>query len=257
MATSWRTRPWPTRAAGEPVHISLTQQIDPEHRTPDADRRTPVNWISADLAPVLPDSLVGSQHLQLHVRGGPEDTEPTSGTFGQGTTPGWDQQQTRDAMTRVRSRDLGSVQARRFQPAPSRDGAYHVEVVPGTPLDGASPSTVALRHVTGVGAANDPHARTGQRIRRWRDRWIDRHMFGVEQRPVYLRHAYADHERPSAGGQYAGPFPTGGWFGRHGIGSPDHFVAPMERRVPRPWDESQTTDGTPAPVDFGLTPWGL
>jgi hypothetical protein len=261
VVASWRDKRWASKAAAPPISVRTAAEIDPQHMTPDPNRY-PVDWIASELAPTLPLELMGDQLLQLPTHGGPVDREPVSHEYGVGAGPGLTDAQNRAVMEPWHQADLGSAEARRYQSQAARDGAYHVEVVPDMIGDGNSPETVTLREVTGVGAANDPFARRAQRIWRWRDRWIDRHMYGVEQRPVYLRNAFtATAVPPGPASAYTSPYPTAPatWGGRAGIGTPDQLVMPQERRIPRPWDEAYTTDPTAAAggTGYGLTSWGL
>jgi hypothetical protein len=247
-----KAEPWP----------ALVAPLDPQHEDPNPNLVAgQVNWVADTLVPMLPDELIGDQYLQLPVVGGPLDMEPETHTYGVGPGPGLSDEQNRAVMERWHTTDRGAPEARRWQPQAARDGSYSVDVVPDGD-GGASPATVALRHETGLGEPNDPHARRGYRIQRVRSRWIDRHMWGVAKRPVHLRNAYVDPSQPQeALGQYVTPFPggTAGWSGRDGMGTtPDQAVMPQERRTPRPWDEGYTTDGTVATgAGFGLGSWGL
>lgn len=259
MPRSWHDRPWLVATQQRPWP-ALVAPRDPQHGTPDANIvPQQLNWVADTLAPTFPDEMIGDQYLQLPVMGGPHDMEPESHAYGVGPGPGLDDAENRIVTGRWHEQDRGATEARRWQPQAARDGSYNVDVVPDE--DGfSSPSTVALRHETGLGQPNDPHARRGYRIQRFRDRFIDRHMWGVSKRPAYLRNAYVDPGQPrDALGPYVSPYVGGGGgSGRHGIGSPDQLVMPQERRTPRPWDEGFTTDGTAQQgAEFGLGSWGL
>jgi hypothetical protein len=160
-----------------------------------------------------------------------------------------------DERTDAHARDLGSVDARRIQPAASRDGSWHVAVIDDVPGEGNSPDYA--RHAeSGVGAVRDPHARIGRRIVRWRDRWIDMHRWEPEGRPHVVRTAYHAADVPGGAdlGPRVSPEPL---YARAGQVVPDdRMVWPVERRSPRPWDEVGLLDGVSS-GDGGLTVWGL
>lgn len=257
MPTAWRDRPWVV-ARTAPTSADLQPGPDPQHLDPDPNPVPgQIDWRQDTLVPTLPAELMGDQWLQLPVPGGPLDLEPESHDYGPGAGPGLTEMQSREVMAPWHGADRGAPAARRWQRAPTRDGAYHVNVVADEASE-ASPSTVALRETAGVGVAHDPHARRGYRIQRWRERFIDMHRYGVQKRPVYIRNAYTPPVQPGQVTQYTSPFPTLGWSGQGGIGSPDQWRVAQERRTPRPWDEAMTTDGTlTGGLDQGLGRWGL
>lgn len=244
------------------AQMALVAPTDVQHLAPDPELVPgQVTWVADTLVPSLPDDMMGDQFLQLPLVGGPLDMEPVSHAYGLGVGPGLSDAENRAVTGPWHAEDKGSVQSRRWQATAARDGSYNVDVVPDEAGD-TSPQTVTLRHVTGVGQPNSPDARTGYRIQRWRDRYIDRHMWGAEKRPVYLRNAYVSPALPappaSPASQYTSPYPGGGWSGQWGMGTPDQLVMPQERRTPRPWDESATTDpSSRAVADHGLGSWGL
>lgn len=258
MPTTWRDRPWVAARQAQAVP-GFVQPTDPQHGQPAPDMVPgQITWVADTLVPTLPPELMGDQMLQLPVMGGPLDLEPQSHAYGLGGGPGLDELQTQQVTDRWHEQDRGATAARRYQPVAARDGAYHVDIIPDGDAD-TSPETVALRHETGVGRPNDPHARRAQRIWRWRERFIDRHMWGTSKRPAYLRNAYTPPITDAPTSQYSSPFPGGGVpWATGGMGTPDKLVAPQERRTPRPWDEAFTVDATDrAAADHGLGSWGL
>jgi hypothetical protein len=256
MPASWRDRGWAAARRAQP-DVPLVPGTDPEHATPGPDEQ--VTWVADTMVATLPPELVGDQLLQLPAIGGPVDRDPHDPMLGQGGGHYTDAEN-RAVMGPYHRADPGTVASRRWQPPGSRDGAYHVDVVPDPhpASDGTSPQTLVVREQTGYGTPLDPGARLGQRIQRWRDRWIDRHMWGVEPHPAYVRNAYTGRGVPAGPrSQYSSPYPTNQWSGKGGIGTPDQLVMPTERRVPRPWGEDQTTDPTTGAPDQALGSWGL
>lgn len=257
MAYSGGWRRWVANASGQPVR--LEPPIDAQHLDP-ADNTMPVHWEQDTAQYPLPDELVGGQYIQPPVAGGPLDYTPVSHDVGSGVRPGDSPRQAQIVRGIDHEQDYGAVQARRYAPADSRDGAWHVDIIDDTRNGGASPRQLD-RKVTGIEGSDDAYARTGRRIWRWRDRFIDRHMWGVDFRPALIRNAYtAPQSGPQSNGdQYTSPAPLMTSGGTDGIGTGDKFRLAQVRRVPRPWDEELATDGTAyqSTTTDGLTVWGL
>jgi hypothetical protein len=254
------TGAWKRSTIVEPK-TRLVQPTDPQHLEPDPNPGQPRNWVADTLMPSLPDELLGDQLLQLPLlTSGPIDRTPEDHAYGMGRGAAQTTFQSQDERGEWHGDDRGAVEARRYIAAGSRDGSWNVDIIADTNNVGDSPQTVARRNLTGLEhPENDPYARRAQRIWRWRDRWIDRHMWGAEYRPVRIPNAYtAPAQAPQSNGdQYTSPAPTLAWSGRAGIGSGDQFVTPQERRTPRPWDEPMTTDAIGGTSNFGLGSWGL
>lgn len=239
--------------------VRLHPNVDPEHLDPDPNT-IETHWQQDTAQRSLPDELVGGQYILPPVAGGPVDMTPETHDFGEGVGHGESTLAAQDERGRVHSEDYGSVDARRYIAADSRDGAWHVDVIQDARNAGDSPAQLERKR-TGVEGVNDPGARLAQRIWRWRDRWIDRHMWGVDFRPSLIRNAYSAPNAAAQGNgdQYTSPAPLYGWSGQAGIGTPDQFRVAQVRRVPRPWDEEMATDGTGTGgvTTDGLTVWGL
>jgi hypothetical protein len=260
---------WKKTAVTQP-DVPLVQAADPSHgftgHESVYDPNLNENWVDDTLAPGLTSDLLGDQLLQLPTYGGPVDRSTDTGHEGDGDGQTYPMSTltAQDYRGQVMDADLGSVEARRWRPVDARDGAYHVVVLDDVPGDG-TPGTAqnTLRQITGVGAANSPDARVGRKIKRWRDRWIDMHRWDPEERASVLRYAYTapakqEQDRITGlGDQYVSPFPTLAMYGAEGIGTPDQFVTPSQRRAPRPWDEAMTDNGYATGGDYGLGTWGL
>lgn len=251
---------WRRNVVNEPK-VRLVAPVDPQHLTPDPNPGQPVNWVSDTIVPALPDELLGDQLLQLpFVHHGPIDNTPEDHAYGMAPGPGMKTLAAQDERMEWHEDDRGAVAARRFISPGSRDGSWNVDIIPDTDNRGDSPTTVALRNLTGLEhPENDPYARRARRIWRWRDRWIDRHMWGAEYRPLRIPNAYSapSQAAQSNGDQYTSPAPTLAWSGQAGIGTADQFVVPQERRTPRPWDEPMTGDALGGAANYGLGSWGL
>ena len=250
----WRR--WVSAQAG--ADVRLVQPTDPEHLDPSANTAE-VHWTQDTPQYPLPVDMVGGQYLQPPVAGGPLDYTPESHDVGTGVGHGDPVLVAQDRRGVEHSEDYGAVDARRYIAADSRDGAWHVDVIPDTAGHGASPGQLA-RKVTGVEGSDDQFARSGRRIWRWRDRFIDRHMWGVDFRPALIRNAYSAPQTgvQDNGDQYTSPAPLMAANGQAGIGTPDKFRYAQVRRIPRPWDEELAIDGTTSgQTADGLTVWGL
>lgn len=235
------TGAWRRTATTQP-RVRLVPGPDPQHASPDANPNG-VDWIQSAIAPSLPDDMIGDQYLippsPLLLVDADVDTHEGTGNH---------------------AADLGSSDVRLYQPVASRDGGYHVAIIEDTPGMGDSPDTPRQRFEQGVGISQDPYARLGRRIARWRDRYVDMHRWGPEMRPALVKNAYAAVQSPpvSDGNQYTSPTPLVAQFGDYGVGTPDQLIWPVERRSPRPWDESATTDGSElSEAAYGLGVWGL
>jgi hypothetical protein len=256
------TGAWAQRAATPTPAVPLKPGPDPEHLTPtdniDVAAGNPL-WVASAPAPDLPTALTAEPFGTPIGGGGPIDMTPDDPNFGVGSGPGLTTLESQDIRGFLMSDDRGAVAARHYQASIDRDGAPHVAIIPDVPLDGDSPQTNELQR-SGVGQPNDPFARTGRRIKRWYDRYIDMHRYPVEQRPMYVVNASGSREQPAVPGgtQYDSPWATPGPY----RATPDSFVSPQVRRTPQPWDVPMTGDGTAMqlagdPGAFGLGSWGL
>jgi hypothetical protein len=233
--------------------VRLVAPIDPRHSTPE-ETQDP-NYVDTTGAPALPEDVEGGQFTQQDVKSRYVDLTPPG--EGVGDLPGYDQASAREVSRIAHSRDYGAVSARLYAPAVDRDGTYNVSIVTNHDNAGDSPETLQFER-TGVGSPNDPYARSNKRIVRWRDRTIDMHWWGVEQRPKPIRTAQGSRELPPVPNrtQWVSPFAAGR------IEHPDNWQPAQERRAPREWGERTTTDGGEADAmsaasAYGLTMWGL
>lgn len=255
LSGAWARRSTPTLA------VPLKPQPDPEHLNPtdnvDVMAGMPL-WVESDAAPTLPTQFTTEGFGVPIGGGGPVDHTPDDPNYGPGAGHGQTLAEAQAVRTEWMSRDDGAVAARLWQPAVDRDGAPHVAIIPDVPLDGESPQTLEYKR-SGVGTANDPFARTGKRIKRWYDRFIDRHMWDVDFRPAPVRNAKTAQNQPPGGNtQYDSPWS----IPAPARTSPDAFVAPMVRRTPVDWAQPISDDGTVAQLlgdrnQFGLPSWGL
>jgi hypothetical protein len=249
------------RAAVNQSKTRLVPPPDPQHETPDANPNG-VDWEQSVFAPMLPLEMVGDQYLvpptMVTLVDRDVDThDPHPCDAGEGPL---DTLAAQDLRTAEADRDRGASASRLWTPVKSRDGTFTVTIIPDVPGQGDQPDAPRQRFEQGVGVAQDPYARAGRRIARWRDRWVDMHRWNVEYRPHLVKTAYPALTAPPVpgGNQYNSPAPTEAQFGAAGVGTPDQLVWPVERRAPRPWDESATTDGSElAGAGYGLTTWGL
>jgi hypothetical protein len=244
-----------SRASAPPTAVPLTAAIDPEHLHPtDVDDPPGMlpEWASTAPAPTLPHELSDVDPAAPQAPGGPLDRTPRDHGYGMAGSHPMTVAEAQAARTAWQSVDMGAVAEHAYDPMTDRDGAPHVAVIPDTPGRGDSPDTLAL-HRTGVGQPNDPHARTGQRQKRWWDRVIDMHWWDVTYRPRPVRTARPQPPQPPVpgGNQLDSPYPT-----NVKMGTPDAFVAPQTRRSPVPWDQPITGDRTD-PQPYALTSWGI
>lgn len=254
---------WAKASAPMPS-VPLVPGPDPEHLNPTSNPDLAAGqqlWVASTPAPTLPDSLTAEPFGTPIGGGGPIDRTPEDPGFGVGVGPGLTTLESQDVRGTLMSQDMGAVAARQYQALTDRDGTYHVDIIPDTPGDGASPATLVYKQ-TGVGQPIDPFARLGKRIKRYWDRVIDMHRYEVHPRPMYQVYASTVATRPAVanGNQLTSPFAAfipGG-------GTPDSFVAPQDRRVPGDWAAPIVTDGSGQPLsgsgslaDYGLSAWGL
>lgn len=240
-----------------PMHAGL----DPEHLHPTPEPEPgPIPWVSTVPGdPVPAEALGGPPGLP-----DPSGIGPVADDDGAhlGVLPGLSLAEAQAARGAAHMTDDGSVAVTGWTHSPDVDGTPHLDEVRYAYGDGDSPETLRLQR-TGVESPLDPGARRGKRVRRWWDRYIDMHRYQPEFPPKLVRNA-----RPAATA-YPPPEPTQRdsqlptiQAAIDAVTSPDRFVAPMLRRTPRDWQETDTTDGTPvvpvnAPSAFGLTTWGI
>jgi hypothetical protein len=257
---------WNRRTQVDTVVVTQAP-IDPEHLTPTDNvefslGQTPA-WANTAPAPDVPDAVLDQQLQPLAAGFGPVDHTPIDHAYGMGTGPGLSTLEAQDYRMAWHMQDDGSVAAHQWNPMQDRDdrpGSPHVDFWPHAVGDGESPQTLQLER-TGYGQPNDPEAPLGRWFRRWRDREMDMHRFDPSMRPVAPKYARPTPVQPAAqdGSQIAGPFPTA--VSVH-LGPQDTFVPALVRRVPGPWDEALSSDGTAetmagAAGQYGLTTWGL
>lgn len=258
--TAYRKFGWGTKPSRPTDVPPLQAAVDPQHLHPsDAEQIAAGNalWVASPTAvPTLPADMVGGSPAGTVAPGGPIDMGPYFGpSYGVGVGPGLTVLESQDVRGALMSQDDGAVAAHATDPMTQRyDGSGpHVAVIYDEPGLGNSPRTPDLK-ITGVGGTDDPYARTGKRIKRWWDRKIDMHRYGVEYRPMINRSAKQQPVSPVPAGsnQLVSPFPTNTW-----LTTPNRFLAPQVRRTPPPWDEQMATDGVNSINDAGLTVWGL
>lgn len=95
--------------------------------------------------------------------------------------------------------------------------------------------------------------RPGFRVQRWSERRIPMHRWSGDVRPLRTHTAKTASDAPALadGNQYRTPFRDL---------APSRlktYARPMQRREPRPWDETEVTDGTENTGAELLTSWGL
>jgi len=162
----------------------------------------------------------------------------------------------RSSANRARSADLGSALQRLRRPLELDEGAHTGDRLEIQPVNGGSRTSPYLGKMgtpesnpEGDGAGGP--VRNGFRIQRWYERQIPMHYRRHDLRAQRTQLAAAATSSPSTtGNRYSSPY---GWLqsGRTRTNS-----APLQRRVPRPWDEDVTTDGTD--TSSPLSPaWGL
>lgn len=259
---SWSRPSSPTPA------VPIVAAIDPAHATPEPDAN-PI-WRDGTMAPSLPDTLVGDLGGGPIGGGGPVDVTPGQhaghspdpvgippgrSQFGVGSGPGLSTLESQDVRGDLMGRDLGAVDSRRYQPMTDRtDGSGPWSaVLTDEPGHGDSPAQIQ-HELTGVGAPDDPFARTGKRVTRGWSRNIDMHRWPVQYRPMLVKQAKIAQPQPASpvGNQFTRPYDSAATYNPS---TPDSFVAPMERQSPAPWDAGMTVS---TPVnDSGLPVWGL
>ena len=256
---------WGRKAATATLAVPLKQAIDPDHlqaspSDPDLAVGQSQLWVQSDVAPGLPTDLMAEPFGTPVGGGGPVDHDVDDHDRGGAGDAPITQAQNREQLGPLHATDLGTVDARRWQPLTHRDGTPQATWVPDVPLDGDSPATLDLQR-TGVGAPSDGGlSRLARRLQRTWERFIDMHRYPVEYRPMYAKHAYTAPEQPATpnGTQLDSPWSTPGPY----YATPDSFVAPQVRRTPVPWDQPETGDGTAEQLagvtgGYGLRAWGL
>jgi hypothetical protein len=241
--------------------VPIQAAPDPEHSNP-----TDTQYVNMDPiwrenpigAPTLPLSYTAGDGVAAIVApGGPIDNTPRSHAYGVGVGPGLTLEQAAEIRDEWGNVDQGDLAARQWVPMTDRIGQTTAALLSDEPGHGDSPQTNLLK-ITGVGGTDDPYARTGKRLQRdWSGwRW-DMHRYAVEQRPQSYRGALPPKAQPAVGGgnQYNSPYANqASGFGL--IGPADQFVVPQERRVPEPWDQKLTQQGTVYAAEQ-VTSWGL
>jgi hypothetical protein len=238
--------------------VPLKPGIDPEHLDPSLhveEGREP--WTDGGKgAPTLPDDLTPyGVDVTLPSGYGPIDGTPNDPSLGVGVGHGQTTEEAQQVRTALMEADYGAVAAHAWNTQVMRDGAPHAQFMPNDDDSQTSAMTGNLR-VTGVSV--DPQARRGRgRIKRWYDRYIDRHMWDVQNRPMYGRQAYTAQVQPESpdAAPYSSPFPT--VVTAAGLNAKQTFVNPQLRRSPDPWDQPLTTDGITPAGSYGLGSWGL
>jgi hypothetical protein len=257
------TGAWKRAVVGVPK-VPLKPGADPAHAGNDthtaADPSQGVAyWQQDTMVPAIPADWLGDQYTQLPTIHGVYDSTPQDHGHGLGVGHGESVAAVQAERVDWHGEELGATETRRYQPMNTREGTNNVVMVDDNANAGNSPGYPQTRYDRGVGVGSDPGARVGRRLFRWRDRTIDMHRWDPEGRAARARFAYSAPVQPAMpnGNQYVSEYPTQARFGEHGIGTPDQFVTPVERRSPREWGEMQTTDGYTAATDFGLRSWGL
>lgn len=242
--------PVPIQAAPDPEHLNPTdtQYVD----------MSPI-WREGGIsAPTLPlEYTAGDGVAAIVAPGGPIDNTPRSHAYGVGVGPGLTTAEAAEIRDQWGNVNAGDLDARQYVPMTDRLGNTTAQLLPDTPGLGDSPETLLLRR-TGVGGTNDPYARTGQRLQRaWNDMAWDMHRYDVEQRPQSYRGALPPAQQPAVpgGNQYNSPYANAA-SGFANLAPADQFVVPQERRVPEPWDQALTTQGTVYAAEQ-VTSWGL
>lgn len=245
--------------------VPLHPQRDPQHLDPSPDPnlmpgQTP-DWVQSANAPTLPEALDGGVADPPMPTGyGPIDHTPFDHSYGLGIQPGLSTLDNQDIGGVWHNDDQGTVAAESYVHPVMRDGAPHVAWIDHEPEPVDSMGQVEYQRV-GVGAVHDPNAVRGKRLKRWYDRFIEMHRYGVELRPYAPNYAHPSPERLPAqnADQVVSPYPNAA---AAYSGPPNRFVLPMTRREPQDWVTSQTEDGTSetlygAATHYGLPSWGL
>jgi hypothetical protein len=241
--------------------VPIQAAPDPEHLHPRDEQfpnMEPIWREGGVAAPTLPlEYTSGDGVAAIVAPGGPIDRTPRSHAYGVGVGPGLTTEEAAEIRDEWGNVNRGDLAARQYVPMTDRIGDTTAVLISDEPGQGASPQTTLLK-ITGVGGTNDPYARTGKRLQRtWAGwRW-DMHRYDVEQRPQSYRGARPSPAQPATpgGNQYTGPYANTA-SGFHLISPADQFVTPQERRVPEPWDQPLTTQGTVYPAEQ-ITSWGL
>lgn len=248
------TGSWAQRAHTGPVMVPLVAAIDPEHLNPTANidvvTGTPL-WVDSSAAPTLPSGYTSETIAAPIGGGGPLNLTPNDPDYGPGPGHGLTDAQSRAIMGPYHELDQGAVAAHQWVSPIIHGGTPHVAIIPDTPGDGTSPQTLQYQR-TGVGEPNDPFARTGRRIKRWVDQFIDWHRYEVERRPIYSRNAYTAQLQPPVpdGTQYDSPYSTPWPF----AATPDSFVLPQDRQSPGTWNDPDPAGNH---SEYALPSWGL
>lgn len=241
---------WKRRQSGAPIMVPpFHDPIAAEHNNPEPDVNP--DWRSTVVAPTLPDEIDGGYFETLSYEGFGPVYEPVPETT-VGRQPGLSPDDMRAVMGAAHSTPDGAAAALHWDPELNRDGAPHLAEIRGDMTDVDSPSTVALRYVTGPESPSDPNARRHLRRQRWYDRYIDMHRWEVKHAPKRVKTAR------TAQAQYAPATPTQ-------IDSPyasavvDQGAAPPDRQVPAVarLEPSTWAPMLPMPGPDGLVSWGL
>jgi hypothetical protein len=231
--------------------------LDPEHLNPTPEPEPgPIPWVSTAPGPAIPEAALGGD-VELPSPWGIGPTyEPEPGRT-VGVLPGVSLEEAQRIRGAAHGQDDGSYAANEWTHVYDRDGTPHLDVTEQTPGMGTSPSTVAVRNVTGVESPLDPGARRGRVMRRWMDRRIDMHRYEPQFPPKTVRNVTTAQVQPAPANhtQRDSPFATV-VSSLAGMAPPDRWVEPQLRRTPRDWQETATTDGTVPGGVFGLGSWG-
>jgi len=105
--------------------------------------------------------------------------------------------------------------------------------------------------VARVGWQGSP--RPGFRVQRWSERRIPMHRWRGDVRPLRIHTAKTASDAPALadGNQYRTP------YAELASSRLKNYARPMQRREPRPWDETEVTDGTEIPDVERFMSWGL
>jgi len=254
---------WATRARSVQLAPLVTDR-NPEHLNPSPDPNlppghTPTWQQSAGSVPTLPDEVVAREAEPVLATGwGPVDHTPDDRDYGLGAQPGLSTEANQAARGVWHGDDQGTVAATHYVHPVMRDGAPHAAWIDHEPEPVDSMGQVEYQRM-GVGAAHDPNAVRGKRLKRWYDRFIEMHRYPVEMRPYDPR--YAKPTAARAGGvvdQTMSPYPNAS---AQYSGPADRFLLPQMRRTPDNWVESQIQDGSAETVmmtaeGYGLGSWG-
>jgi hypothetical protein len=239
-----------------------TQHVYPDP-TPEWEAGIPPLWVNSAGAPLLPDEVIAAQRARVPATGLDLDQTPVSHFYGRGTGPGLTTQESQDVMGPWHNDDTGVVAYEASVPMVDRDarpGSPHVDFIDYGARGGASPETLRFKEEGIEGPYDGGVSRVGRRMQRWRDRYIDRHTYETERRPVAPKTAYRTQAQPSPDNptQLDSPWPTSATYY---AGPMDKFVPQVVRRLPRPYGEPLATDGgyqaSEAYQNYGLRTYGL